>query len=61
MALFTNLMKIMTNNGIKIYDTIPEGWVKIENATASPRGYAWIFNGESVFSDKFKHALLKLL
>lgn len=55
-----SLKQMKPPKGIKIYNTIPEGWVKIDNATAAPRGYVWIFNGESVFSDNFRHALLEL-
>lgn len=46
-------------NGVKFLNSMPEGWKEIKGATTAPNGYKWIFNGKSVFSKEYKHALLK--
>lgn len=46
--------------GVQFLDTMPDGWKKIERATTAPRGYVWINNCKSLFSDQYEHALLKL-
>lgn len=37
---------------VQIYDTMPEGWRMVYGATTAPKGYAWIYNGQSRFSGK---------
>jgi hypothetical protein len=44
---------------VQIYDTMPEGWRMVDGASTAPKGYAWIYNGQSRFSGKRRHALLK--
>lgn len=43
---------------VQIYDTMPEGWRMVDGATTAPKGYAWIYNGQSRFSGQRRHALL---
>lgn len=38
---------------------MPEGWRMVYGATTAPKGYAWIYNGQSRFSGKRSHALMK--
>ena len=45
---------------IPILDTIPKGWGIVKGATTAPRGYVWINNRKSIFSDEYRHALLKI-
>lgn len=42
----------------KVLDHIPEGWRLLPGAMTAPRGYKWIFNGESLFSGKRERALV---
>ena len=42
------------------YDTMPSGWKEIRGATTAPNGYVWINNRKSVFSEEYRHALLKV-
>ena len=39
---------------------IPKGWHKIEKLDGTKDGYYWYSNGESRFSGKFKHILVKI-
>lgn len=39
---------------------MPEGWKEIRGATTAPNGYVWINNHKSVFSEEYRHALLKV-
>lgn len=50
----------MEINGIRVFETIPEGWRILDGATTAPRGYAWISNGKSHFGGEYQHALYKL-
>ena len=43
-----------------VFDTMPEGWLVINGAQTAPKGYVWIYNGKSVFSNEYRHALCKL-
>lgn len=45
---------------VNIMETMPEGWKILDGATTAPRGYVWIYNGESRFGGKYQSALLKL-
>ena len=45
---------------VPIYDTMPDGWVEIRGATTAPNGYVWINNRKSIFSDEYRHALLRI-
>ena len=47
-------------NGVKFLNSMPEGWKEIKGATTAPNGYKWIFNGKSIFSKEYEHALLKI-
>jgi hypothetical protein len=38
-----------------------EGWKEIRGATTAPSGYVWIYNGKSIFSKEYRHALLKTI
>ena len=42
------------------YDTMPPGWKEIRGATTAPSGYVWIYNGKSIFTKEYRHALLKI-
>ena len=42
----------------KVLNHIPEGWRLLPGAMTAPRGYKWIYNGESLFSGKRKTALV---
>jgi hypothetical protein len=42
------------------YYTMPPGWKEIRGATTAPSGYVWIYNGKSIFSKEYQHALLKI-
>lgn len=46
--------------GLRIVDHIPEGWKPLKGALTAPRGYKWIYNGESLFSGKRKTALVPI-
>ena len=45
-------------NEVIVLDHVPKGWKILEGAMTAPRGYRWIFNGESLFSGKRKRALV---
>lgn len=47
------------NKGVKIVNEKPKGYVKVENATTSPKGYSWYSNNESLFNGKRKHVIVK--
>ena len=47
-------------NGVKFLNSMPEGWKEIKGAMTAPNGYIWIFNGKSIFSKEYEHALLKI-
>jgi len=47
-------------SGVKFLDAMPEGWKEIKGAMTAPNGYIWIFNGKSIFSKEYEHALLKI-
>lgn len=38
---------------------LPKGWTRIEGALTAPRGYTWVSNNKSRFSDERKSALIK--
>lgn len=44
----------------KVYFVMPNGWKEINGALTAPSGYVWIFNGKSIFSNEYQHALLKV-
>ena len=46
---------------IRLDNPMPDGWKEINGAMTAPNGYVWIFNGKSVFSKEYEHALLKTL
>ena len=39
---------------------MPDGWREVKGALTAPIGYVWIWNGKSIFSDEYRHALLKV-
>lgn len=43
----------------KVLDKLPDGWVKICDATTAPDGYYWANNRQNPFSDKYRHALIR--
>ena len=43
-----------------VYFVMPDGWKEIIGAQTAPSGYVWIFNGKSIFSSEYRHALLKV-
>ena len=43
-----------------VYFVMPDGWKEIMGAQTAPSGYVWIFNGKSIFSSEYRHALLKV-
>lgn len=45
---------------LKIYDTMPEGWIVLEGASNTPRGYKMIWNKKSFFSKDSELGLLKI-
>ena len=55
------LISYFKESGVKFLNFMPEGWKEINGAMTAPNGYKWIFNGKSVFSKEYKHALLKTL
>ena len=55
-----SLIAYFKKNGVKFLDSMPEGWKEINGATTAPNGYKWIFNGKSIFSKEYEHALLKI-
>ena len=46
---------------VKIVEKIPTGWKLLEGATTAPKGYKWVYNGQSLFSGNRERALLKEL
>ena len=42
------------------YDSLPPGWKELRGAATAPSGYVWIWNGKSIFSDEYRHALLRI-
>lgn len=46
--------------GVKIVNENPKGWEILSNATTSPVGYVWMYNGKSLFSGERKRKLLKI-
>ena len=45
--------------GGRVEDTVPEGFVKTENATTAPKGYTWYNNGKSRFGGEYENVLVK--
>ena len=45
---------------VPIYDELPEGWADISHIVSAPSGYHWINNRKSIFSDEYRHALLRI-
>lgn len=45
---------------VKVFYQMPNGWKEIWDAQTAPSGYVWIFNGKSIFSSEYQHALLKV-
>ena len=45
---------------VPIYDDLPEGWADICHIVSAPSGYHWINNRKSIFSDEYRHALLRM-
>jgi len=54
------LNEFMRFQDVPIYETMPTGWKKLRGATTAPNGYVWIWNGKSVFTKEYRHALLKI-
>jgi hypothetical protein len=52
--------KAMKFPDVPRYDAMPPGWKEIRGATTAPSGYVWIWNGKSIFSKEYRHALLKV-
>ena len=48
------------NKGVKVFNEKPNGWCVIQGALTAPRGYKWINNGKSFFSNEYQQALLKI-
>ena len=55
---YTNYRNMIPN--VPIYDEIPEGWADISDIVSAPSGYHWINNRKSIFSDEYRHALLRI-
>lgn len=55
----TEIDGLSTFKNVPILETLPPGWKYIQGATNAPKGYKWCSNGESRFSGKYKHALVK--
>ena len=53
-------MKPIRLPDVPIYDELPEGWADISHIVSAPSGYHWINNRKSIFSDEYRHALLKI-
>lgn len=47
-------------NGIRILDTLPDGWNLLKGAAHAPRGYAWAGNGRSMFDENHEYALVRI-
>ena len=45
--------------GGRVEDTVPEGFIKTENATTAPKGYTWYNNGKSRFGGEYENVLVK--
>lgn len=54
------LISYFKESGVKFLESMPEGWKEINGAMTAPNGYKWIFNGKSIFSKEYEHALLKI-
>lgn len=52
-------LESMIARGIKVYNSIPQGWTKIDGATTQPQGYQWINNGLSRWDKNYMSALCK--
>lgn len=53
-----NYIDYFKNKGIKIFDNIPNGFVKVEKCSA-PNGYEWYSNNKSLFNKERIHILIK--
>ena len=53
-------MKPIRLPDVPIYDELPEGWADISHIVSAPSGYHWINNCKSIFSDEYRHALLRI-
>lgn len=42
-----------------MYDALPEGWKRIKGATTAPVGWYWANNGKGLFSNEYKHGLVR--
>ncbi|MCD8208277.1 MAG: PcfK-like family protein [Bacteroidales bacterium] len=47
------------DKGISIFDTVPDGWRKIEGATTALEGYDWYSNNVSRYSGNYETALVR--
>lgn len=56
----TKTISYFMEKGVKILDEMPRGWKVNKGATTAPDGYVWIWNGKSLFSGEYQHALLKV-
>lgn len=45
---------------VPICDELPEGWADISHIVSAPSGYHWINNRKSIFSNEYRHSLLKI-
>lgn len=43
-----------------IFGVMPKGWKILKGAATAPKGYIWIWNGESRFGCEYRHGLLKV-
>lgn len=43
----------------KVYDTLPEGWKRINGAMTAPRGYYWACNRKSRWSGEYERGLVR--
>lgn len=43
-----------------ICDTMPKGFSVLQGASTAPVGFCWIYNGESLFNNKRRRALLRI-
>lgn len=53
------IFKLKSGRIVEYLEVAPEGWIKIEGATATPNGFDFYSNGESLFGEKFKSVLVK--
>lgn len=47
-------------NNTPILNELPEGWKFNPRATTAPVGYMWAWNGKSLFSNEYRHAVIKI-